>query len=91
MTKVIVPIGSQVLCKLVKKDATASGIALPETAQQEEGFVVLAMGEKVNKVKKGDFILFKNKESVAIKFEGLPENLFLVREEDILGTVKTVE
>lgn len=66
---------------------TASGIYLPEQATEKPKTAkVLAVGKKVDAVKVGDRILYKSYSTTDVKIDG--DEYILVKEEDILATVK---
>ncbi|HIA92251.1 TPA: co-chaperone GroES [Candidatus Saccharibacteria bacterium] len=66
---------------------TASGFYLPDNAkEQPKVAVVESAGAAVKTVKKGDRILFKEYSTTEVKLDGT--EYILVKEEDILATVK---
>ena len=66
---------------------TASGFYLPDNAkEQPKVAAVESVGDKVKSVKKGDRILFKEYSTTEVKLDGT--EYILVKEEDILATVK---
>ena len=66
---------------------TASGIYLPETAAEKPKTAkVVATGPAAKQVKVGDRIIFKTYSTTDIKVDGT--EYILVKEEDILATVK---
>lgn len=66
---------------------TASGLYLPESAAEKPKIAkILDIGSKVESVKKGDKILYKGYSTTDIKIDG--KEYILVKEEDILATVK---
>ncbi len=66
---------------------TASGLYLPDKAQEKPKVAkVLAVGKDVKQVKVGDRIVYKSYSTTEIKV-GNDEHI-LVKEEDILATVK---
>lgn len=66
---------------------TASGIILPDSAKEKSKVAtVTAVGGEVKSVKTGDSILYKDYSTTEIKLEGT--EYILVKEEDILATVK---
>ena len=90
------PLGSRVLIEPVEQEEiTASGIILPETAQEkpQQGKVLAAgpgdrndKGERVAMdVKVGDLILFAKYSGTEVKMDG--KKLLILRESDILGIV----
>lgn len=66
---------------------TASGIYLPDKAQEKPKVAkVLAVGKDVKQVKVGDRILYKSYSTTDVKVGA--DEYILVKEEDILATVK---
>ena len=66
---------------------TASGIYLPETAAEKPKTAkVVATGPAAKQVKVGDRIIYKTYSTTDVKVEGT--DYILVKEEDILATVK---
>jgi chaperonin GroES len=69
------------------KSKTASGLYLPNNAQEKPKTAkVLAIGKDVKQVKVGDKILYKSYSITEVKVD--TEDYILVKEEDILATVK---
>jgi chaperonin GroES len=66
---------------------TASGIYLPDKAAEKPKVAkVIAVGAKVKEVKVGDKILYKSYSTTDVKIGA--EEFILVKEEDVLATVK---
>jgi chaperonin GroES len=66
---------------------TASGLYLPSGAQEKPKVAkVLAAGPAVQAVKVGDKIIYKSYSQTEVKVDGT--EYLLVKEEDILATVK---
>jgi chaperonin GroES len=66
---------------------TASGLYLPDNAQEKPKTAkVLAVGKEVKQVKTGDKIIYKSYSTTEVKV-GI-EDYILVKEEDVLATVK---
>ena len=66
---------------------TASGLYLPDKAAEKPKVAkVLKVGSKVKDVKVGDRIVYKSYSTTDVKVAG--KDYILVREEDILATVK---
>jgi chaperonin GroES len=66
---------------------TASGIYLPDKAAEKPKIAkVLAVGKKVKEVVVGDRILYKSYSTTEVKVGA--DEYILVKEEDILATVK---
>ena len=66
---------------------TASGLYLPEKATEKPQIAkVLAVGKEVKGVKVGDRIVHKSYSQTDLKVDG--QDYVLVKEEDILATVK---
>lgn len=66
---------------------TASGLYLPGNAQEKPKVAkVLACGKDVKQVKTGDKIIYKSYSTTDVKVGN--EDYILVKEEDILATVK---
>jgi len=84
----ITPLGDRVVA--VREEAatkTASGLYLPENAKEKPVLAkVVAIGKDVKTVKNADKILYKEYSTTEIKIDGT--EYLIVKEEDILGTVK---
>lgn len=66
---------------------TASGLYLPDNAQEKPKTAkVVAVGKDVKQIKSGDRIIYKSYSTTDVKV-GI-EDYILVKEEDILATVK---
>jgi chaperonin GroES len=66
---------------------TASGLYLPDKATEKPKIAkVLAVGKEVKQVKAGDRIIYKSYSTTDIKHGS--EDFLLVKEEDVLATVK---
>jgi chaperonin GroES len=84
----IQPMADYVVAQAEEAQAkTASGLYLPDNAQEKPKVAkVLAVGKVVKQVKVGDKIIYKSYSTTDIKL-GRDEYI-LVKEEDILATVK---
>ena len=66
---------------------TASGLYLPDNAKEKPKTAkVLAVGKDVKQVKVGDRIIYKSYSTTDVKVGS--EEYILVKEEDVLATVK---
>lgn len=66
---------------------TASGLYLPDKAQEKPKVAkVIATGKKVQEIKKGDRIVYKSYSTTEVKVG--KDEYMLIKEEDILATVK---
>jgi chaperonin GroES len=66
---------------------TASGLYLPDNAQEKPKTAkVVAVGQAVKQVKTGDRIIYKSYSTTDVKVGN--EDYILVKEEDVLATVK---
>lgn len=66
---------------------TASGLYLPENAAEKPKTAkVVAVGKEAKQVKVGDRIVYKSYSTTEVKVGG--DEYILVKEEDILATVK---
>ena len=88
MSVPITPLADYVVAEPEKAEAkTASGFYLPDAAKEKpQTSKVVAVGKDVKGVKVGDRILFKSYSSTDVKHNGT--DYVLVKEEDILATVK---
>lgn len=84
----IQPLADYVVAEPEKAETkTASGLYLPDQAQEKPKTAkVAAVGKEVKQVKVGDRIIYKSYSTTDIKM-GVTEYI-LVKEEDILATVK---
>lgn len=86
----VIPLADRVLVKTEKTEAkTASGIIIPDTAQEKTQIaVVVAVGddkEKI-KVKDGDRIMYDKYAGTSIKIEG--EEHLILKADDIIAIIK---
>lgn len=92
------PLGDRLLVQPIQeKEMTASGIILPDTAKEkpEQGKVMATGPGKTLEngqvqpmgVKVGDTVLFKKYSPDEIKVDG--QELFILKEEDILGVIES--
>ncbi len=66
---------------------TASGLYLPDKATEKPKIAkVLKIGKNVKEIKAGDRIVYKSYSTTELKVDG--SEYILVKEEDILATVK---
>jgi chaperonin GroES len=66
---------------------TASGLYLPDKAAEKPKIAkVIKVGAKVKEIKTGDRIIYKSYSTTELKVDG--SEYILVKEEDILATVK---
>ncbi|SDO16093.1 co-chaperone GroES [Alkalicoccus daliensis] len=91
------PLGDRLVIELVKQEEkTASGIVLPDSAQEkpQEGKVIAVgtgriteSGDKVApQVKEDDKILFSKYSGTEVKYEG--RDLLILRESDVLAVIE---
>lgn len=87
MISPIEPMAHYVVAVKEKKPAkTASGILLPESAQEKsEAAKVIAVGGGVNGVKDGQSVVYKNYAATTIKLD--KEEYLIIKDEDILATM----
>jgi len=92
----IKPLGDRVIIELVEQEEkTASGIVLPDSAQEkpQEGKVVAVGSGRVNdkgvkealEVAEGDRIIFSKFAGTEVKYEGT--EYLILREDDILAII----
>jgi len=92
----IKPLGDRVIIELVEKEEkTASGIVLPDSAQEkpQEGKVVAVGSGRVNdkgekvalEVSEGERIIFSKFAGTEVKYEGT--EYLILREDDILAVI----
>jgi len=88
MSVPIKPLSDYVVAEAeVASSKTASGIYLPDTATEKPKVAkVVAVGTLAKQVKVGDKIVYKSYSTTDVKVEG--KEYILVREEDVLATVK---
>ena len=85
----IKPIGERILVKItVGEEKTASGIIIPQTAQEktQEGVVIAVGDDETIKVKDGDRIMYDKYAGTSIKIDG-DEHLIL-KMADILAIIE---
>lgn len=88
MSAPLQPLGDYVVAvNEAAKSKTASGLYLPDNAQEKPKTAkVVAVGKEAKQIKVGDRIVYKSYSNTDIKVEG--EDYILVKEEDVLATVK---
>lgn len=88
MSVPIQPLGDYIVAQAEEAQAkTASGLYLPEAAQEKPKTAkVVAVGTIARQVKVGDRIIYKSYSTTEVKVAG--QEYILVKEEDILATVK---
>jgi chaperonin GroES len=88
MSVPIQPLADYVVAEPEKAETkTASGFYLPDAAKEKpQTSKVVAIGKEVKSVKTGDRIIYKSYSSTDVKHNGT--DYVLVKEEDILATVK---
>lgn len=88
MSVPIQPLGDYVVAQALEAQTkTASGLYIPGGAQEKPQVVkVVAVGKAVKNVKVGEQVIFKGYSQTDIKVDG--ENYVLIKEEDIIATVK---
>ena len=84
----IQPLADYVVAQAEEAEAkTASGLYLPDAAKEKPKTAkVLAVGKDVQQVRVGERILYKSYSTTDVKVGN--EDYILVKEEDILATVK---
>lgn len=85
----IKPIGERILVKIQQgEEKTASGIIIPQTAQEktQEGVVIAVGDDESIKVKKDDQIMYDKYAGTAIKIDGV-EHL-IMKMSDILAIIE---
>ena len=84
----IQPLADYVVAQAEKAETkTASGFYLPDKAQEKPKTAkVVAVGKDAKQIKVGDRILYKSYSTTDVKVEN--EDYILVKEEDVLATVK---
>ena len=88
MTTPLQPLGDYIVAKSEEAETkTASGLYLPDKAQEKpKTATVVAVGPDVKQVKKTDRIVYKSYSTTEVKVGD--QEYILVKEEDVLATVK---
>jgi len=88
MTAPLQPLGDYVVAQAEEAQTkTASGLYLPENAAEKPKTAkIVAVGKDAKQVKVGDRIVYKSYSTTDVKVGG--DEYILVKEEDILATVK---
>jgi chaperonin GroES len=88
MSSPLQPLGDFVVAQAEEaKSKTASGIYLPENAQEKPKTAkVVAVGPNAKQLKAGDRIVYKGYSTTDVKIGA--DEYILVKEEDVLATVK---
>lgn len=84
----IKPLADYVLVQQEEPETkTASGLYVMEKSQEKPKIAtVIAVGADAKAVKKGDRVIFKGYSTNEVKLDGV--EYMLIKEEDLLGTVK---
>jgi chaperonin GroES len=84
----IQPLADYVVAQAEEAESkTASGLYLPDNAKEKPKIAkVLAVGKEAKQVKVGDRIIYKSYSTTDVKVGS--EEYILVKEEDVLATVK---
>lgn len=88
MSTPLQPLGDYIVAQADEAASkTASGLYLPDkTAEKPKTAKVVAVGKAATQVKVGDRIVYKSYSNTDVKVDN--EEYILVKEEDILATVK---
>ena len=88
MSTPLQPLGDYVVAQAEEAETkTASGLYLPDKAQEKPKTAkVVAVAKEVKQVKVGDRIVYKSYSTTDVKVG--KEEYILVKEEDVLATVK---
>lgn len=88
MSAPLQPLGDYVVAQAEEAESkTASGLYLPEAAKEKpKTSVVVAVGKDVKQIKVGNRIVYKSYSQTEVKVG--KDEYILVKEEDILATVK---
>lgn len=88
MSNPLQPLGDYVVAQAEEANTkTASGLYLPDNATEKPKTAkVVAVAKDVKQVKVGDRIVYKSYSTTEVKLD--KEEYILVKEEDILATVK---
>ncbi len=88
MSSALQPLGDYVVAQAEEAESkTASGLYLPEkAAEKPKTAKVVAVGKDAKQVKPGDRIVYKSYSTTEVKVGS--DEYILVKEEDILATVK---
>ncbi len=88
MSAPLQPLGDYVVAVGEKAESkTASGLYLPDKAQEKPKTAkVVAIGKEAKQVKVGDRIVYKSYSTTEVKVGD--EEYILIKEEDVLATVK---
>lgn len=81
------PIADRVVAQVEEaKNKTTSGFYLPDTAKEKSKIAkVVAVGDRVQAIKAGDKIVYKDYATTEVKVDGT--EYIIVKEEDILATL----
>lgn len=88
MSTPLQPLSDYIVAQSEEADTkTASGLYLPDKAMEKPKTAkVLAVGSEAKQVKVGDRIVYKSYSTTEVKLD--KEDYILVKEEDVLATVK---
>ena len=88
MSAPLQPLGDYVVAQAEEAASkTASGLYLPDNAQEKPKIAkVVAVGKDAKQVKTGDRIVYKSYSTTEVKVGA--DEYILVKEEDVLATVK---
>lgn len=88
MSVPIQPLADYVVAQPEKAETkTASGLYLPEAAKEKPQYAkVVAVGKDVTQVRTGDKVIYKSYSTTDVTID--KESYILIKEEDVLATVK---
>jgi len=92
MMNTLKPVGKNILLRVIKGNGL-KGIILPDNAQSNPDlcrFYVQDIGDEVTKVNIGDEVMFLPR-ALEIKVENIEPEIFIIKEEQLLGIVKPIE
>lgn len=92
ITKRVIPVGEMVLLRAIRSDVSQGGVVLPEStrANRSLGHLVLEVGDDVTRCEAGDIVIIHGN-GAFITMDGIEEDLFLVKEDQILGRLEDIE
>jgi chaperonin GroES len=79
-------LGTRVLLEIIEKEEIKDGIVLPDSAEKNREYKVVGVGDLVEEVEIGDFVLLEKYTGTEISKDGI--KYLIIEEEEILAKIE---
>lgn len=79
-------LGTRVLLEIIEKEEIKDGIVLPDSVEKNREYKVVGMGDLVEEVEIGDFVLLEKYTGTEISKDGI--KYLIIEEEEILAKIE---